>query len=96
MKTRVSFVELMHIEPKQLHTSGAGRVGSYTVPLGIATVVAYINKMKFDVDTQIFKRTNHFISYLQDKMPTVACFSNYVWNSNLSCEFAKIIKRRIS
>lgn len=84
MKVAVSFSDLVHTG----HTCNV-------IPYGIAMVASYAlkefgNKIKAD----IFKHPNDFIDYLENGLPTVACFSNYVWNSNLSYAFARQIKAK--
>ncbi len=84
MKTTVSFCDLAH----EGHSCNA-------IPLGISMVVSYaLEKFEGEIDAEIFKHPSDYIAYLEKKTPRIACFSNYVWNLNLSYEIAGILKEK--
>jgi hypothetical protein len=53
-----------------------------------------LEKFSGEIDLEIFKHPTEYISYLEKEVPRIACFSNYIWNLNLSYEIARSIKRR--
>jgi radical SAM superfamily enzyme YgiQ (UPF0313 family) len=65
------------------------------VPLGVSMVASYALK-KFDglIEAKVFKSVNDFANHLEKKIPRIACFSAYSWNSNLSYEIANRIKKK--
>ena len=82
MKIDVSFAALTHTG----HSCN-------TIPYGAAVVAAYALKTFGDkIDAKVFKYVTGFTQYLNNKIPEVACFSNYLWNFNLSCQVARRIK----
>ena len=84
MKINISFSDLIHTE----HSAKV-------VPCGIALVASYALKMLGDkVKINLFKSTDDFINYIEQTIPKIACFSNYIWNTNLSSEFARQIKTK--
>lgn len=84
MKVAISFSDLVHTG----HTCN-------TIPYGIAMVASFaLKEFRNKIKADIFKYPNDFIDYMENGLPTVACFSNYVWNSNLSCAFARLIKAK--
>ncbi len=84
MKTTVSFCDLAH----EGHSCNA-------IPIGISMVVSYtLGKFGDEIDAEIFKYTTDYIPYLEKEVPRIACFSNYIWNLNLSSEIARSIKKR--
>lgn len=84
MKTTVSFCDLAH----EGHSCNA-------IPLGISMVASYaLAKFGDGIDAEIFKSPMDYIAYLEKKSPRVACFSNYIWNLNLSYEIARTIKEK--
>ena len=84
MKIKVSFSDLGH-------TNHSCKV----IPYGSAMVASYLIKhFGHMVEVDIFKNPQEFIEYLERSVPKIVCFSNYIWNINLSCEFAKRIKKQ--
>jgi len=82
MKTTVSFCDLVH----EGHSCNA-------IPLGISMVASYaLAEFEGEIDAEIFKHPSDYIAYLEKKTPRIACFSNYVWNLNLSYEIAGTLK----
>jgi radical SAM superfamily enzyme YgiQ (UPF0313 family) len=80
---RVSFAELKHTNH-----------GNNAIPYGVSIIAAcVIEKFGDKIDAKIFKSVPDFTKYLEDEIPKVACFSNYLWNFNLCYQFAKRIKR---
>jgi len=65
-----------------------------TIPYGIATVATYALKNCNDTpEAELFKDPVDLIASLENNpSPHIACFSSYIWNVNLSYEFAKQIK----
>ena len=84
MTTKISFADLSH----------TGQiVAANTIPLGIAYVATYAkDKIKDDIDVEIFRYPDDLSNYLDKNIPQLACFSNFSWNIKLSHEFAKKIK----
>lgn len=82
MKINITFSDLIHVE----HSAKV-------VPYGVALVASYALKHLADkINIDIFKNPNGLIRYLEKTIPKIACFSNYIWNKNLSYEFARQIK----
>ena len=82
MKVTVSFADLVHTG----HSCNA-------IPYGISMVASYAHEYLGDkIEARIFKDPIDYIRYLEQELPKIACFSNYIWNLNLSYEFAKQIK----
>jgi len=53
-----------------------------------------LKKFAGEISLEIFKYPPDYISYLEKEIPRLACFSNYIWNLNLSYEIARTIKGR--
>jgi len=86
MTLNVSFAELTH--------TGKGIDTLVCTPLGVCQVAANaIRHLGSEIDVEIFKYPQDFSSFLDRKTPHIAGFSNYMWNLNLSHEFAKKIKK---
>jgi radical SAM superfamily enzyme YgiQ (UPF0313 family) len=84
--TTVSFAELTH--------TGVA-VDANNIPLAVGYVAAYAKTHLGDeIDACLFKYPAALSRFLSKKTPTIACFSNYMWNGRLSCTFAREIKRR--
>ena len=84
MKTTISFCDLAH----EGHSCNS-------VPLGVSMVASYsLEKFASEINLEIFKYPVEYISYLEKEIPRIACFSNYIWNLNLSYEIARTIKGR--
>jgi len=66
------------------------------VPYGIALVAAYaVEQLGADELTAILvKDPNELARHLEADKPGMVCFSNYIWNSELSYSFARRIKTR--
>lgn len=80
----VSFSDLTHTG----HSCNA-------IPYGVGRVAAYALKNLGDkINVALFKHPADFIEYLNKATPKIACFSNYVWNTNLSSLFAGQIKKK--
>ena len=66
-----------------------------SIPIGIAMVARYaLHRLDNQIKAAIFKDPLDFIKYLNQRNPKIACFSNYIWNTNLSYNFARQIKER--
>jgi radical SAM superfamily enzyme YgiQ (UPF0313 family) len=84
MKLSISFADLAH--------SGHQSV---MIPYGAAIVAAFaIKKFGEKIECDIFKKPFEYAKYLEERSPQIACFSNYIWNLNLSLEFSKRIKAK--
>ena len=67
------------------------------MPYPIASIksnVLEFSKYKENLEIEIFKHPQEFISAFLSKSPKLVGFSNYVWNLELSYEIAKEIKSR--
>ena len=84
MKTTITFADIAHRE----HTAKV-------IPLGISMVAAYAYKhFKDKIDIEIFKTVDTFTQFVDKKIPKVACFANYIWNTNLAYQTASRIKKK--
>ena len=82
MKVALSFCNLKHND----HVCRA-------IGYGIAQVASYAMKnLENRVEAKFHQIPSEFSNYLGQVTPTIACFSNFVWNSRLSYEFATRIK----
>lgn len=85
MSIEVAFADLTH----------TGKVvdANYT-PLSVGYVAAYAKTQLGDeITPRLFKYPSVFAQYLKQSAPRIACFSNYMWNERLQCEFARRLKR---
>lgn len=82
---RISFADLTH----------TGQVvAANTFPYGASLVAAYAKQTFGDrIDVELFKYPDDFSRYLNDGIPRIACFSNFLWNTRLTYVFAERIKR---
>jgi radical SAM superfamily enzyme YgiQ (UPF0313 family) len=84
--TTVSFAELTH--------TGVA-VDANNIPLAVGYIAAYAKThLGDDIDAHLFKYPAALSKFLSKKTPTIAAFSNYMWNGRLSCTFAREIKKR--
>jgi tRNA A37 methylthiotransferase MiaB len=82
----VSFAELTH--------TGVA-VDANNIPLAVGYIAAYAKTHLGEaIDAHLFKYPAALSKFLKHQTPTIACFSNYMWNGQLSCTFAREIKRR--
>jgi hypothetical protein len=85
-KFDISFADLKHKEQPCNY-----------IPLGIARVAATAMTRFEDIfEAEVFKSPFDYQDYLKKRTPKIACFSNYIWNTNISCQFAKRIKKENS
>ena len=64
-------------------------------PLSVGYIAAYAQRHLGDsFDPKLFKYPNKLAKYLGENTPTIACFSDYMWNERLHLEFARRIKLR--
>lgn len=65
-----------------------------TMPYGASLVAGYAKNIFGDkISVDIFKYTADFLHAFEQERPNMVCFSNYIWNTELTCEVAKRIKR---
>ncbi|MFL2769853.1 MAG: B12-binding domain-containing radical SAM protein [Rhodospirillaceae bacterium] len=70
-------------------------IDANNTPLAVGYVAAHLKKvMGDDVDVELFKYPEDLAAFLNRKTPTIAAFSNYMWNERLQYEFACQIKTR--
>ena len=82
MKTAISFCDLTH----EGHSCNG-------IPLGVSMVASYsLEKFKDKIAAEIFKYPTEYIARLEKEVPRIACFTNYIWNLNLSYKIAKAVK----
>jgi len=77
------------------HTSQT--VASNTIPYAVGSLVTYAKaKLRNPeiFDFRIFKYPEKLISAVLERIPDIACFSNYVWNFDLSYQITKRIKQK--
>jgi radical SAM superfamily enzyme YgiQ (UPF0313 family) len=83
MKRNVTFASLKHTN----HSCNA-------IALGLATVVTYAKIMVGDrMEAHLFQLPEDLALAWEKNNPQMVCFSNYCWNFNLSCEFARRVKK---
>lgn len=74
------------------HTGVA--VSANNNPLAVGYIAAYARAHLGDaIDAHLFKYPSALSHFLVQQTPTIACFTNYMWNGLLSCAFAARIKR---
>jgi radical SAM superfamily enzyme YgiQ (UPF0313 family) len=75
------------------HTGVA--VDANNTPLAVGYIAAYAsNHLDGDIGFKLFKYPAALAAFLKARTPTIACFTNYMWNERLSCTFARAIKQR--
>jgi radical SAM superfamily enzyme YgiQ (UPF0313 family) len=83
--TLVTFADLTH--------TGVA-LEANNIPLSIGYIAAYARTHLGEaIDTRLFKYPEGLSEFLRHQTPTIACFTNYMWNERLSCAFARQIKR---
>lgn len=83
---QISFADLTHV--------GDVVDANYT-PLSVGYIAAYAKEhLGDDIDVKLFKYPAELARYLDQTIPTMACFSYYMWNARLQLEFARRIKQR--
>jgi len=84
MRIPVAFASLRHTG----HSCNA-------VPLGLATVAAWVVAHLGDqVTASLFAEPGSLANEVEKGPPALACFSNYIWNAELSYQFARRLKQR--
>ena len=84
MKPMIFFSDLAH----RGHACNA-------MPYAISLVLAYALKVMPDrFDYKLFKRADDLTAALDQGIPQIVCFSNYVWNTDLSYAIVRRIKQR--
>lgn len=71
-------------------------VASDTIPMAIGCLATYTEKqLPWLNPIKIFKYPQKLCDTIEKEgFPEVICFANYVWNFNLSYEFAKLVKKK--
>lgn len=67
------------------------------MPYAVACVVSYAKAYLKDPDQfkfRIFKYPAKLIEAIQEQPPDIACFSNYMWNIDLSAQIAERVKKK--
>lgn len=86
MKRKLFFADLSYVNPGKEWTI-------IPFPLNVGFIAAYTQKMLPDLfDIRIFKDPTVFLDAITNETPDVVAFSNYIWNKNLSIEFAGHLK----
>jgi len=86
MKPEIIFADLSYINHGKEWTI-------LPMPLNVAYLAAYVNKMlpgSFSI--KIIKDPYKLIETIESRSPKVVAFSNYIWNKNLSLQFAAYTK----
>ena len=69
-------------------------ISSDTVPAAIGIIAQYLeDNILEDINIELFKYPEKLISKLEESVPDVIGFSNYIWNSSLSIEFSKLVRQ---
>lgn len=85
MSTTVTFADLTH--------TGVA-IDANNTPLAVGYIAAYARKhLGTEITPRVFKYPDALSRFLRQQTPTIACFTNYMWNERLSCGFAGQIKR---
>ena len=72
-------------------------IANNTIPFAVGTLVTYAKAKLKDpalFEFKIFKYPDKLIEAILNQVPDIACFSNYVWNLDLSYAIAKRIYER--
>lgn len=70
-------------------------VDANNIPLAVGYIAAYAKVHLGDaIDARLFKYPEALAQFLDRKTPTIACFTNYMWNERLGCAFAREIKKQ--
>jgi radical SAM superfamily enzyme YgiQ (UPF0313 family) len=86
MSTTITFADLTH--------TGV-TVEANNIPLAVGYIAAYAKtRLGPAIDARLFKYPAALSRFLLQQTPTMACFTNYMWNERLSCTYAREIKRR--
>lgn len=65
-----------------------------TVPIGIGMIGSYIKSLFNDhIEIKLCKFPEKVVQYLNENKFEIVCFSNYVWNFDLSCKLAELAKQ---
>ena len=69
-------------------------LASDVVPAAVAGIAEYLLRdcRSYDLEVKIFKYPETLLDELEVGFPDIIGFSNYIWNSSLSFEFARLIK----
>ncbi len=76
-------------------------IASDIMPAGVGGIATYLEKtLASPVETRLFKHPEKLIAALESAhasgvRPHVVAFSNYIWNRDLSSQFAGVIKRKM-
>src|SRR5436190_16962023 len=74
------------------HTSVA--IDANNNPLAVGYIAAYaLRHLGRDISPRLFKYPAALGRFLDREAPPIVCFTNYMWNEQLSCAFARAIKR---
>lgn len=74
------------------HTGVA--IDANNIPLAIGYIAAYAKvHLGEAIDARLFKYPETLARFLDEQTPTMACFTNYMWNERLGCAFAREIKQ---
>jgi radical SAM superfamily enzyme YgiQ (UPF0313 family) len=85
-KTLIYLADLTHTGPV---------ISSNFYPLAVGLVGAYLLECFGEhIDLELFKYPHDLSTALSKQMPQVVGFSNYPWNLNLACEYARRIKQK--
>ena len=83
----VTFADLTH--------TGVG-VSANNNPLAVGYIAAYAQThLGTAIQPRLFKYPAALSHFLTRQAPAIACFTNYMWNEQLSCAFARQIKRHL-
>jgi len=84
--TTVTFADLTH--------TGVA-VDANNTPLAVGFIAAHAKMQLGDaLDARLFKYPAALSQFLRHQTPSIACFTNYMWNGRLACTFARAIKQR--
>ena len=82
MKTTIVFSDLVH----EGHSCNA-------MPYGVSLIAAYaLKNLGDEIDIHLFKFVEDLAGFMEANAPQIVCFSNYIWNTDLSVSIARKIK----
>lgn len=72
-------------------------IASEFMPLSVACIASYLkaySRYADEIDVELFKFPDDLISAISERQPFVLALSNYLWNSDLANQVARLAKQR--
>lgn len=75
------------------HESPEGVLQNVHFPLSIGFIGSYLKTMtKYEINIKLFKRPSELSKTLEENIPNIIMFGNYMWNEDLNLFYAESIK----